>query len=99
MHDCRVNLAHLHQFSKQQITTVFDGASFITNFHCREMDQVLRDLLANPDIADKMALNAERKYTRHPDGTRNMRVYDEYYHGDDMWEIQVSLSTRCTNDS
>jgi hypothetical protein len=59
----------------------------------------VRELLEDPELADLFALNAEREFVRHPDGTRNMQVYREYYQCDDFWDIQVSIFVKCGRES
>jgi len=49
----------------------------------------VKELLEDPELAELLALNAEREFVRHPDGKRNMRVYREYHQCDDFWDIQV----------
>jgi hypothetical protein len=50
---------------------------------------MIRELLADPELEQFWTFDAERRYMADTDGSP-MRVYEEYHHGDDMWDIQAS---------
>jgi hypothetical protein len=59
--------------------------------HSRDLLATIRETLEDPFLADALVFDAERHYVGRPGGGI-MQIYQEYHHGKDMWEIQVSLT-------
>jgi hypothetical protein len=51
----------------------------------------IRDLVADPDLLDLFVFEPEKRFIRRADGSGNERIYEEYHHGDDFWNIRVSI--------
>lgn len=84
--------AYLYQFQKQEVTVTVKGVEYTSTLRYRDIMTCIREQVADPDLQDVMVFHAERRYIRNPSGDGNERVYEEYHHGDDMWQIQVSVS-------
>lgn len=50
---------------------------------------VIRELVADPDLADLFVFEPEKRFMRRANGTGNDRVYEEYHQADDFWELRV----------
>lgn len=72
--------------------TQFEGKEYVHTMYNRDLHGAIESIVGDPDLFDYLRLDAERVRVRHPDGRSNMRVYEEYWQSDDMWEIQVSYS-------
>jgi Plavaka transposase len=83
-------LLNVSQFNESDIVTEFRGKEFKFTMYSRNLRDAVQSIVGDPDLFDYLRLDAERVTVRHPDGTRNMRVYEEYWQGDDMWDLQVS---------
>ena len=77
------------QFQERGIKTKFKGSTYTHTLYSRDIDTVIREVLADPELTSHLTFDAERRYVARPDGTP-MRVYGELHHGDHMWQIQVS---------
>jgi hypothetical protein len=84
------SLTQHHQFTKSDIVTKFRGKEFKFTMYSRNLRDAVQSIVGDPDLFDYLRLDAERVTVRHPDGARNMRVYEEYWQGEDMWDLQVS---------
>lgn len=78
------------QFEVSEVVTQFEGEEYVHTMYKRDLHGAIESIVGDPDLFDYLRLDAEQVWVRHPDGRRNMRVYEEYWQSDDMWEIQVS---------
>jgi hypothetical protein len=76
------------QFQEREVKTKFNGSVYTHTLYSRDIDTVIREILADPEFTNHLTFDAERRYVARSDGTP-MRVYGELHHGDHMWKIQV----------
>ncbi|CAG7854463.1 SubName: Full=Uncharacterized protein {ECO:0000313/EMBL:CCA69759.1} [Serendipita indica DSM 11827] len=87
------------QFKRHHIEVQMKGKSFDFSFYTRDILKAIRDLVSNPLLEDAFNFRPERHYVCRDDGGGNDRVWEEYIHGDDFWEIQTAVAAKLGNSA
>jgi hypothetical protein len=79
------------QFTERKVVTKHNGQDYKHTLYSRNLLGAIRQLLRDPSLSNNFVFDAERHYIARPSGGI-MRIYQEYHHGDDFWDIQVCIS-------
>ncbi|KAG8734655.1 hypothetical protein FRC10_011551 [Ceratobasidium sp. 414] len=77
------------QFKVIDIDTHFQGYSYTHRLRVRSLHALFSRMLLNPDIQKHLVDYPEQLYVRNPSNGKHMCIWEESYHGDDWWNLQV----------